>query len=92
MTDPRSALADILMDAMYAKGYQNPKLFAAEIIKRLPPDWMLISKPMLLRALVDVEEDKIDPRWFADEMPDDYEPPGLGCEDVNAIWNALSQP
>ena len=38
--DPRiAALADILMDAMYAKGYQNPKLFAEEIIKRLPPDW-----------------------------------------------------
>lgn len=40
MSDPRiAALADILMDAMYAKGYRNPKLFAAEIVKRLPPDW-----------------------------------------------------
>ena len=57
MTDRRTEeLTDILMDAMYAKGYQNPKLFAEEIIKRLPPDWCGHSQRNTIRALAEQGE------------------------------------
>jgi len=46
----------------------------------------------LTAALVEVEEDKIDPRWFYDGegLPEDYEPPGIGCEDAAALLVALT--
>lgn len=51
------------------------------------------AQQALTAALVEVEEDKIDPRWFydGDGLPEDYEPPGIGCEDAERILAALAK-
>jgi hypothetical protein len=48
---------------------------------------MTTIKEALMTALVEVEESKID--WTRMAEDDDYDPPGIGCGDADAILAAL---